>query len=186
MPIPLGILAAAGVRAAGGSYEHIQTYNVGSSGSIASVSFNVASYASTYQHLQIRAVVSAANTAQWMNIGFNEVTSAGSYYSHFIRGTGSAVNSFASGGEGLGAAYMAKFSSNPTAAVIDILDPFEAKNKTVRALTGNATAETFGGPIMLWSGQYMSTSSVTSVEIYASSTTFNAGSRISIYGLKAS
>lgn len=186
MPIPLGILAAAGFRpSAAGSYDLLETTVL--TGSQASVEFTnlTTKYASTYQHLQIR-VALAARADDWMTLRFNGDTTGGNYYSHILRGTGSAVNSFATGAGSLGMGYLMNFGTTTSAGVLDILDPFETtKNKTVRMFAGNTTANSTGGPITLTSGLYMSTNSVTALSISAFSGTYTTGSRFSLYGLKA-
>jgi hypothetical protein len=69
------------------------------------------------------------------------------------------------------------------ASVIDILDPFDTnKNTTIRVLTGFTGAI---NRVLLESGLWMNTDAITSItfdEYYGSS--FAAGSRFSLYGLK--
>ena len=71
--------------------------------------------------------------------------------------------------------------------IVDFLDAFStSKNKTMRCLTGVANSS--GGGISLVSGAWYSTAAVTSIALLAysqgSASTFGAGSRFSIYGVK--
>lgn len=189
MPIPLGILAAAGVRpTAGGSYELIETITVGSGGA-ASVTFsNLNTYSSTYQHLQIRYAARGTNDSNsiFMRVRFN-ADEASNYSWHLLRGTGSAVQAFA----GASTAFIqeADIPAGRSAAnvfgavVLDILDPYEAKNKTTRSLTGFHGADT---QVQLASGNWRNTAGVTSVTLSAGAGNLAQFSRFSIYGLKAS
>ena len=188
MPIPLGILAAAGVRpAAGGSYELIETITVGSGGA-ASVTFsNLNTYSTTYQHLQIRAVArdSRSQIFAVTNLTLNNDT-GNNYADHGLRGNGSSVSSGASTSR---ANIRFENSGNTAggfgAAIIDLLDPYEAKNKTLRILFGRP--ESGDNVIQLTSGLYMNTAAVSSIKLTPDGG-FNyvQGSRFSIYGLKAS
>lgn len=189
MPIPLGILAAAGVRAAGGSYELIETITVGSGGA-ASVTFsNLNTYSSTYQHLQIRGVA-RSNRATFTVDSLNMLVNGSSMTAyHRLYGNGSSVQSNID-------ATIAEISTNVSASgifgafVIDILDPYETKNKTIRALSGTWSDDAggfSGKTIQLASTFINATTSVSSITL---DPTFGSqlvqGSRFSIYGLKAS
>ena len=137
MPIPLGILAAAGVRpTAGGSYELIETYNVTSQ--VAQIVFDISSYSTTYQHLQLRYTARKSSQTPGAKISIN---STGLSYMHdLIGGSGSTPISSATSGN---ANFMTPLfsptfvSNNFTAGVLDILDIYETgKNKTFRQLWG--------------------------------------------------
>ena len=194
MPIPLGILAAAGVRpAAGGSYELIETITVSGS-STTSVTFsNLNTYSTTYQHLQIRLVARAGRALgnEPLYMSFNGVGGT-SYSSHGL--TGTAGNTFftdavtsASSIERAGNIASANAGTNVFGAtVIDILDPYETnKNTTIRSLGGGAYAANTA--IGIYSGAFYNTAAISSVTLSNfSATAFVAGSRFSIYGLKAS
>lgn len=187
MPIPLGILAAAGFRpTAGGSYELIETITVGSGGA-ASVTFsNLNTYSTTYQHLQIR-YLARSNRAD--NVDFTQVTfnadSAANYSIHYLRGDGGSVSSLALASQNFmwgGFSATTNSASNIFAnGVIDILDPYEAKNKTIRSLSGLNGVEP---NITLFSGNWRNTTGVTSVTVNKYGSLFVQGSRFSIYGLK--
>jgi hypothetical protein len=114
---------------------------------------------------------------------------SGSNYSwHRLSGNGSTVTS----GAGTSTTYMrageVTRNSNTadmfSAAVIDILDPFEtSKYTTTRLLTGNAgTANIIG----LFSGNWRDTNALTSIYLAPEANSWQTGSRFSLYGLKAS
>ena len=183
---PLGILSAAGAGGVQGDYELIETYILGSAQSEVVFS-SLATYASTYKHLQIRlAARSSRGSSDTVGIRFNGVTSS-SYSYHFLRGNGSAVSS----GAGATQTFMYGFDFPGTnsatsafgAGVIDILDSFSTtKNKTIRTLGGMNGANNW---IYLSSSSYLATASITSVELFTTnSQNFITGSRFSIYGLK--
>ena len=189
MPIPLGILAAAGVRpAAGGSYELIETVTVGSGGA-ASVTFsNLNTYSTTYQHLQIRMLTkdTSSGAASYDQIRING-DSTNSYSWHRLQGDGSGVASTAGTSTNGMNSYLNAYSSATnafSAGIIDILDPYETgKNRVIRVFSGGALGSF--NYLALASGMRINTASVTSVSVHASAN-FVQGSRFSIYGLKAS
>ena len=190
MLIPLGILAAS--SAAGGSYELIETITVGSGGA-ASVTFsNLNTYSTTYQHLQIRAVVRTAvsEAASQIGLQINGDTSSSSYAFHQLYGNGSSVGSegYGTGTLGMITPVVRTFGATGTsnafgAGVIDLLDAYESKNKTVRALHGGAGVSHIG----LTSGVWLNTAAISSVTLLKQGGGNLAQySRFSIYGLKAS
>jgi hypothetical protein len=191
---PLGILSAAGAGVADlGSYELISTSLITGT-STTSVVFDVSTLASTYKHLQIRAVVRTSRSPETNSnhaMRINADTGA-NYAAHVVRGTGSAVQSFAGASQTYISISDGTSSTNSTAnsysaMVIDLLDPFSStKNKTVRGLFGNAASTYFGsGDIRLFSGFRNNTEITTSVTIYdLNAGYFLAGSRYSIYGVK--
>ncbi len=188
MPIPLGILAAAGFRpSAAGSFDLLETTVL--TGSQASVEFTnlTSKYASTYQHLQIRFLVRSTNAVNTTSgsMRFNGDT-GNNYAWHSLEGNGSSVLSAAASSQSDMFLMVGGVPGNSAASgifgagVFDILDPFEAKNKTVRALQGYG-----GGPIRLNSGLWINTTSVTSATLFPQTGSWIAGSRFSLYGLKA-
>lgn len=181
MPIPLGILAAAGVRPAGaaGAYELIETITVGST-PVSSVTFNVGSYNTTYEHLQIR-YASLSSLDTWLNIRVNGATT--NYYSHRLQGESGSVTSGASGSTSIGMQLMGLTGTSvvPGRGVFDILDPFNSnKNTVVRGLTGGPNT------VALTSGMWNNTASVTSLELVNGGGNFTQFSRFSIYGIRGS
>jgi hypothetical protein len=187
MLIPLGFLAGSGGVALDTSYELIESVILGSSQS--SVTFSsLGTYSSTYKHLQIRMVARDNRAADINNIFFTfNGDTAANYSYHLLAGTGSSVISDNGVSQTFGAAGTSLGTSGTSNAfspsVFDILDPFSTtKNKTTRALTGvNSSAS----QIRIWSSSHRSTSSLTSVNLFPSgSSSFIAGSRFSLYGIK--
>jgi hypothetical protein len=191
MPIPLGILAAAGFRppAAAGSYDLLTTTVLTSA--VSSVSFTNlnATYGSTYKHLQIRMVTrnSQSATVQGIAIQLNGITANGNYKSHLLEANGSSVYS---GAYGESDKIIIGFSSPAANAaanafganVVDFLDPFvTTKNKTIRSLGGQSTSQPL---INLNSGLFMSTNATTEITVATLGSNFVIGSRFSLYGVK--
>jgi hypothetical protein len=181
MPIPLGILAAAGrSQAPAGAFQLLESTVL--TGSQASVEFTnlTTKYAATYQHLQLR-IVALSGQANWARIRLNNDTTAANYRSHALTGNGSTVASSNFNGTTNGADFQFLTGSTiPSPSVIDILDPFETKNKTLRSLTG-----LIGTDVGLTSGLYMNTASLTEISLRHPSSTFSQFSRFSLYGIKA-
>ena len=181
MPFGLGFFATAGAGAAG-SFDLLETQVLGSSA--ASVTFSsLSTYASSYQHLQIRFVVNG--TASYRSRLRLNGDSASNYATHLLYGTGSSVLSDA----GTSATQIALTSGSNTtnafsAGVIDILDPFETtKYKTIRSLGGSVGGIT---EVALSSGVWLNTNSITSILVRPDSGSYIANSRFSLYGLKGS
>ena len=160
-------------------------------GSTASVTFSsLGDYASTYQHLQIRAVLRSTHgdTDSLAYLQINGDTGA-NYSSHMIRGTGSTVtpNDTGSGRpNGLliynGLPAASGVAGNFGANVIDILDPFNStKYTTIRTLAGQAGSFS---RIALESASWRNTASVTSLTFDDIFGNFAQYSRFSLYGLK--
>jgi hypothetical protein len=179
---PLGILSAAagGVQ---GDYELISSEILGSAQ--ASVVFDVSSFASTYKHLQIRSTARGTHATALLAIRLqaNGITSS-SYSTHGLFGNGSSVGSY--GYSNLVSMYagIATGSSATAnsfgASVLDILDAYSTtKNKTLRGFYGGATTE-----VGYHSGAFLSTASITSVNLFPDAGSFAAGSRFSLYGIR--
>jgi hypothetical protein len=187
MLIPFGVLSAAGAGGVAGAYELIETTILGTNTS--SVTFSsLATYASTYKHLQIRATGKTDRTASntdFLLLRFNGDTGS-NYARHLLAGDGSVVVSGA--GTSTTSISVERFAGNATtnffgAAVIDILDAYSTtKNKTVRSLGGLAGDV---NQITLNSGVYLNTSSTTSLTLaVGGGTNILTGSRFSLYGIK--
>jgi hypothetical protein len=179
----LGVVQA---QAAGdvsfGSYDLLATEILTTT--TASVTFSsLNTLAAGYQHLQLRAVVTTVDNSRDVFIRFNSDT-GNNYTRHHLVGNGSSVASGAS----INRSTLPVFglidgtnSSIPSAIVSDILDPFEStKFKTVRSLSGRSATE-----IELMTGLWRNTDPVTSLTVLLNSSSFNTGSRISLYGIKA-
>jgi hypothetical protein len=185
MLIPFGVLSAAGAGGVAGDYELIQSYILGSATS--SINFaSLADYASTYKHLQLRIVARGTNGAAGivLKMRFNGDT-ATNYTSHGLQGDGSSVTSFGDPNiDNLLATAMPAAGATANSfsgMVIDILDSYSTtKNKTMRSLSGS----TAFNRILLTSGVYLNTASMTSIDLFAAGDNIATGSRFSLYGIK--
>jgi hypothetical protein len=180
----LGLLGAAGIRT--GDFELITTTILSSSQP--SVTFNnLGDYSSTYKHLQIRVVSRStqANNLESFLLRMNGISSA-SYSYHQMYESGSSVASF---GIANNTSIVAGFSAGANAGtnifsanVIDILDPFSTtKNTTTRSFLGSTGA---ASGVRLYSGSFINTASITSLEVRDPSANFVTGSRFSLYGIR--
>ena len=175
---------------AAGSFDLLQSEVL--TGSAASVTFSgLSAYASTYQHLQIRAngrISTSTNfTSAYMRLNGD---SASNYSGHELVGNGSSVGS---GGQANATEpYIWRVSGASaasgafSAAVIDLLDPFETtKYKTIRSLSGGHYINAANPAIIqISSSSWRNTSSVTSLEFRSATGDFVSGTRISLYGVK--
>jgi hypothetical protein len=183
MLIPLGFLAGSG--GVEGDYELIQSHVLGSSTS--SVNFaSLNTYASIYKHLQLRMVARGTNGAAGivLKMRFNGDTGT-NYTEHGLQGDGSSVTSFG----GANTDYLLATAMTAAGAtansfsgiIIDILDSYSTtKNKTMRSLSGS----TGFNRIILSSGVYRNTDSMTSIDLFAAGNDIAAGSRFSLYGIR--
>jgi len=167
------------------SYESIATVTVGSGGS-SSISFS--SIPSTYKHLQIRMITrtSGSGVVRTAYARFNSDT--GSNYSlHLLYGTGSSAaagaatsTSFFTAGQIAGAGAT---SSVFAGSVVDILDYADTnKYKTTRTLAG--IDSNGSGEVGIQSGNWRSTSAVSSILIYPEAGDFQQYSSFALYGIK--
>ena len=183
MPIPLGILAQFR-QAAAGDFVLLEQQVLGST--TASVTFsNLATYASTYKHLQIRLVARDNGGLGFSSIGFRFNNDSSSIYArHSLSGNGSSVSSSAASSETqgfLGGITHAGSTANSFAPmVIDLVDAYASKNKTVRVLGGQTQDSVY-----LISSLWASTAQINSMNIYSRiGADFVTGSRFSLYGVK--
>lgn len=178
MPIPLGIFAAAGVTTGGETYELISTTTLGSSAS--SITFSSIP-TGTYKHLQIRGAYRYVTTtgADGFYLRFNG--DEGSNYSHHrMLGNGSSVSS--ANGTNQTSIFAAFITSQFGGMVMDILDAFNtSKYKTTRALMGALGSV---NEIHLTSGNWRSTSAVSSITLISPASAIETGSRFSLYGIR--
>ena len=188
MLIPMGFLAASGAGAAG-AYELISTTLITSN--TASVTFNVSAYASTYKHLQIRAIARGTQTyGHGTDIQCNSDTGT-NYSAHYLRGNGATVVSESSINSGSMRFWPTVTGTSGTTgsfgqAIYDFVDAFSSsKYKTVKSLYGMQDAGSFDRYIYLASGNWRSTSAITSIKLKPEGGgSFVDGSRFSIYGIK--
>jgi hypothetical protein len=194
MPFGLGFFATAGVSAAAGSFDLLETQVLGSSQ--ASVTFaSLSTYAATYRHLEIRASVRTDRSGADSDpvvMQFN--TDTGSNYSrhglggYYIGGSRSVYSNAAASQTSIMVSENAPVSGSTASAfgyfIVDILDPFETtKNKTARSFSGmNASWSS----VELRSGAWYNTSAVSSILLKPLvGGNFVQYSRFSLYGWKA-
>ena len=168
-----------------GAFESIATTTL--STSTATITFS--SIPATYKHLQIRYIAKTTNAAAsdicvWR---LNSDT-ATNYSRHYLYGDGASAVS------GAGVSDTRMMTDGVTGAnhaagtfgtgIVDILDYANTdKYKTLRALTGYKGSA--GGLFVLNSGNWRSTSAVTSITITSNSTaSFIQYSQFALYGIK--
>lgn len=140
----------------------------------------------TYTHLQLR-VMARSSVSDWANIKFNNDGTSGNYRWHYLTGTGTAASSSSNTGNSLGVLSFLGNSSNPSNAVIDILDYKSTnKNKTVRCLggyDGNGN-----GQVSLISNMYFpgTIAAITRIDLQlGASGSFQTNSSFALYGIQA-
>ena len=174
----LGIIASS-MKGVSGAYESIATFNPTSG---TTVTFS--SIPSTYKNLQLRYTFKATGAGGILKLGFNGDTGT-NYSRHVLYGDGSAV--VADGSSSVTSIYVSPntggSSTRNAVGIIDVHDyASTTKNKTARIFTGLDTNG--AGTVDLWSGSWMNTAAVTSLEIVGLSITFAAGTTFSLYGIK--
>jgi hypothetical protein len=185
MLIPIGFFGGGG---SAGAYEQIATaFGTGSS---ATITFD--SIPQDYKHLQIRYAAKTTDSAYGLNVRYNNISTAGTYNIHYLRGNGSAVSSAANTGNSNEMRLPFAMANKdvalvPSSGIIDILDyASTTKNKTLRAFYGMHFV--FAGNYYyttLASGLSLSTSAVSSIQlIVGGSGNFSTVSRFSLYGIK--
>jgi hypothetical protein len=189
---PLGILSAAGAGGApAGSYDLLESQILGSNQS--SVTFSsLGTYASDYKHLQIRLTARTTRTdfnrdELWVRLNGD---TGNNYTYHILQGSGSLVNS--SGGTGINGAALVVTETNLSSSgvfspsVLDFLDPYATKNKTIRSVSSRlGTTGTSATVINLASSVWLNTTALTSINFFsANAYDIVTGSRFSLYGIK--
>jgi len=190
----LGIIASQNyVRTLPGSYDSIQTVTLSSSQS--NITFT--SIPSTYKHLQIRLIGkdtrSDSSIGNGMYVQFNSDTTS-TYSWHYLYGA-------PAGGSSLAAGAGANATSMPTytiatdsyntnaymfgAIIIDILDYANTnKYKTIRSLGGISNNGVGGESIFLGSGNWRSTTAVSSIKLFSDSFNLKQYTQAALYGIK--
>jgi len=200
MPL-VGSFAGASARAYGlgaggvqvGDFESISTVTVGT----ATTTVTFSSIPATFTHLQIRASLQTERATYPLNKIFWRFNSdtASNYSSHAVYGDGSSATSAVENTTAISG--FDNFSTNTGNSsevygvlIMDILDYANtSKYKTSRALSGfdvNGTIATYGGRVGLTSGNWRSTSAITSVTFTVdNAANFSADSKFALYGVKA-
>jgi hypothetical protein len=187
MLIPFGILSAAGISGFSSDYELISTTVLGST--TASVTFSsLGDYASTYKHLQIRAVVRGSQAAGGVNTRLQINADTGTTYSeHGVFGNGTTISVYATAsttGMFFGNIPGSTATANAFAAVvIDLLDAYSTtKNKTIRNKSGFSSVG--NNRVDIGSGARRNIESTTSMTLIPQSGSWAANSRFSLYGIR--
>jgi hypothetical protein len=169
-----------------GDFESIATTTVGSGGQTPITFSNIPQ---TFKHLQLRIMSrdARASTANNVFARFNGDT-ATNYSNHNLIGDGSTA--FSEGYSNEDAMLFGLSASNSAAAnifgvsIVDILDYANTnKYKTTRTLTG--ADQNGSGSIRMWSGNWRSSSAVTSITLYGGTTpNINQYSSFALYGIR--
>lgn len=183
MLFPLGLLSQGGGAAAGG-FELIETQILAST--TTAVTFS--SIPIIYKHLQIRITSRNTTAAASRPITLRINADTGSNYAyHYIRATSAArtaANASAQTSMIIGNSPGSTETANIFAAtLIEIMDYTNTnKAKAVRSFSGRYASD---GAIDHTAGLWNSTSAITSIEVAdrSLSSSFAAGTRISLYGI---
>jgi hypothetical protein len=172
--------------AATNSYESIATTTVGSGGA-ANIEFT--SIPSTYQHLQIRCMISgvhSSTTHHDISVQLNSDT-AGNYSFHRLRGNGSDAAGQASTNSTSMAALFLSVSASATsifgASVIDILDYKDTNKYTTMRSFGGCDLNG-SGAVGISSGSWRNTNAITSIKLFNSLGNLYQYSTATLYGIK--
>ena len=181
---PLGLLSQGGGAGAAGAFEQIATtFGTGSSGTI-----TFSSIPSTYKHLQIRVVARSNDDNAISNLSMRiNGDSAANYSWHFMQGFGTGAWSSNATSASLISLrdILAGLTGNfPGVLIIDLLDYADTnKFKTVRAL-GGFTNGTTQHQVSAISGNYRSSTAISSLSLSIALGSFITSSRFSLYGIK--
>jgi len=162
-------------------FQSIQTATVGVGG-VASVSFT--SIPSNFHHLQIRHSALTSVADRYFKIQFNSDT--GTNYSwHYVRGNGTATSASAGATQNFAICGLTPNSTiYPGVGVTDIVDYNDTnKYKTIRSLVGGGL-NTTAGYAGLYSGNWQSTSAISSITITPLTGNFSQNSSFALYGIK--
>lgn len=165
-----------------GAYDSIATASgTGSSGTI-----TFSSIPSTYTHLQIRGISRNSYPSSQTNVRFNSDTGS-NYSNHMFYGEGNAAYAAQNASQTFfrfyGLSYSSLTAGIMSGHIIDILDYANTnKYKTARTLGGfDANGS---GEQGLFSGLWMSTTAVTSIDLIATSGNWTTDTRFALYGIK--
>jgi hypothetical protein len=164
-----------------GAYDSIASTTLGSNSS----SVTLSSIPSTYTHLQLRIFTGSTSVPSTIRMQFNSDTAA-NYSSHYLIGNGSVAESASQTSASwiLAQDYTGGgLTTSPGVLVIDILDYANTnKNKTTRQLVGYDANGS--GIVGLGSGNWRSTSAITSITLSQASASLLSGSIFALYGIK--
>lgn len=163
------------------NFDSIATTTVGSGGQ-ATITFN--SIPSGYKHLQIRGFAKSAISDATASFTFNGDTAA-NYSFHGMGGQGSTIADYSS----TSTSSMKAFGYNRgmgydggVVLIIDILDYADtSKYKVIRSIWGMSSGSS--GEAQLVSGNWRSTSAITSMTFTPSSGNFGQYTHFALYGI---
>lgn len=174
----IAALTNSGAVAAVGDYESIATTTVGAGGSSV-VTFS--SIPSTYKHLQIRSINLSSSTDSNIQMTFNNDTAA-NYSTHYIYGDGTTAGASATANRAFVVPNTMGNTTNPLVFVTDILEYKNTNiNKTIRSIGG--TDRNGSGYVNLYSGNWRSTTAISTITLTASAGQFNQYSSFALYGV---
>lgn len=155
------------------------------SGGTSSITFS--NIPQTYQHLQVRGSIRGNGAGDGTFLRLNGDTSA-NYAYHLIYGNGSTAAVAAGSSQTFGSSGNQTYSGTTASAfssmILDILDYTNtSKNTTTRSLSGYDLNGS--GEIRIASSLWMNTAAITSINIYATSSSFVQHTTLSLYGVKA-
>ncbi len=182
-----------GAPAVTSSYESIATVTVGAGGA-STVSFS--SIANTYKHLQVR-FIAQTNRGTYgtdnilIRVGNGSIDTGSNYSFHALTGDGASATAGAgtSTTQFLAQASGSAATSTYGAGVMDLLEYANTNiNKTARILSGadhNGTIAGYGGQIVFSSGNWRSTSAITTIQFRPEfGSLFTQYSSFALYGIK--
>ena len=187
----LGILNSQAAGGAAGDFDLIESQILSSSQT--SITFSsLSTYATTYKHLQIRAVTRDTRAISGSNnviMRFNGDTTASYRQMHFLKGDGSTISSFAEATTSYIIPFAEPSASDTTdafgVAVVDLTDAFSSNKNTIsRSLRGMNLDAAYATQVGLSSGLWMNTASLTEIYLAPIVGSFAANTRVSLYGVK--
>lgn len=179
----LGIIASGGAAAGGGtSFESIATANgTGSSGVI-----TFSSIPSTFKHLQVRIYQLTASSSDDIDMTINNDTGSNYALGYFYgSGTGvaaqpvTAINLIRVAG-----VYFSATTTNPNAAIVDLVDYTSSNYKVARIFEGISSTNNTGS-LAIDSGLWKNTSTINRLD-FTSGVNFATTTTIALYGIKES
>lgn len=190
--IKTGVLKYDSMLAGNAAYDPAATWLIQRTSPTSGSSVTFSSIPSTYQSLQIRALVNGTYTSSaisgTLSIRLNG-DSGSNYTQHSLTGNGATASATGATADNKALAiqcvpYGSSFTNFFGGAIIDIHDyASTTRNKTIRAFGG---ADGNGsGNIDLDSSLWLNTAAVSSITVFISSVlTFSSGTTFALYGMK--
>ena len=185
----LGILnaqAAGGAAGAPGDYDLLESEIL--TGTQASVSFSSlnSTYASTYQHLQLRIVArtNVAGNSDTLQLNFNSDTGSNYAFQRMYTDGSSGASTGLGSQTYINAGVLSGDTSTSgafTPVLLDILNPFETDQATTTRSISGQTSVAF---IFFNGGLWNNSAAVDSLVLDGLSGSFVSGSRFSLYGYR--